>query len=437
MVKYQFICLTLLNLAICLAPKYTIAQADKWVGTWEVHYKPWPHIPAIDMEIQIAKPVKNMLYPTKLKLSHQDFEAAYEVLLVKKNDAELGVGRNKYPLKEEPYSLGPWLMYLNGVLHYQEKGKADSLTLKRLWIDNFGVFMKGIYDNELYTNQKSFIRNFLYQEAITFSKKNNIPWNDPHLSRIVDTDSIYYGVYDPIKVDDPHLELALQDEERYDRDTVTVVHNGHMLANGVALEQAMELNKVVLDTGENYIAFFAENYGDIPPNTANFLLTTKSNGGALYGFNFADRSNVFSTVMVGRFQYKPKEVAHSNEFPQVNDATETRTAGRRDVSIGALEVKEGRVQIEVWDEQVEDGDVISLYHNGVKVISNVAVRKRAKRFTIALRPGRNSILFFAENLGLIAPNTAALRIKSGEIEKELYLYTDLEQNNLIEIVWKK
>lgn len=417
-----------------LFPLAGIAQTEKWVGTWEMHYKPWPHIAAIDMELQVAAPIENMLYPAKLTISDAGFKGEYELLLVKKNNEELGIGRNKYPLKEEPFSLGPWMMYLNGTFRHSTGANGDSLVLRRLWIDNFGIFMKGIYDNELYTNHKSSIRNFLYQEPITLSKKNHVPWTDPHVNRIVHTDTIFYGVYDSVEVHAPHMSLAVQDEERYDRDTVTIVHNGKLLAQGLALKEATKLNEVVLDSGENYIAFFAENYGDVPPNTANFLLSTKSNGGNIYSFNFANSANVFSTLMVGRFIYKPLESSEQEDTAIQVNKEESRTAGRRDIPIGTLEVHDEKLTIELWDEQVEDGDVISLYVNDVKVIKNVSVKKRVKKFDIALEPGINRILFFAENLGLIAPNTAALRVRAGEIEKSLYLHTDLQQNNLLEVV---
>lgn len=429
-IRHYIICL-ITFFSLCIWSFTGIAQTDKWIGTWEMHYKPWPHIPAIEMELQIAKPVKNMLYPAKLRFSYQGFRGEYELLLVKKNNNELGIGRNKYPLIEQPFGLGPWMMYLNGKLSYRTGIPSDSLVLQRLWINNFGVFMRGLYDDELYTNQKAFLRNFLYNEEITLSKKDDIAWTDLHISRIVDTDTIFYGVYDPIEVKKPEILLSMQDEERYDRDTVTVVHNGNLLANGLALEQATKLNEFVLDSGENYIAFFAENYGDIPPNTANFLLTTQGEKGGMYSFNFANKSNAFSTVMVARFQYKPvKNIIQE-------DVEETRTAGRRDVRIGTMVVHDEKLTLELWDEQVEDGDIISLYVNGTEVISKVEVRKRMKRFTINLQPGRNRILFFAENLGLIAPNTAALRMRAGNVEKVLHLSTDMQQNNVLEVTWDK
>lgn len=439
MLRLNFIYLGfLLSLVLFLLPTEGMTQANKWTGTWTMHYKPWPHIAAIDMELQIAEPTKDMLYPAKLTLSNKDFTGGYELLLVKKNNEELGIGRNKYPIGEEPYSLGPWTLYLNGTFRYQAGTQEDSLVLRRLWIDNFGIFMKGIYDNELYTNQKSFIRNFLYQEPITLVKKDDIPWTDPHIARIVHADTIFYGVYDAIEVHEPKVLLAVQDEERYDRDTVTIIHNGRAVTNGLALKQSTKIKEITLDTGENYIAFFAENYGDIPPNTANFLLTTNGVGRELYSFNFANRSNVFSTVMVGRFIYKPKQLPNPKEdvISQV-DQEESQTAGRRDIAIGTMEVHDAKLTIELWDEQVEDGDVISLYVNDVKVIKNISVKKRVKKFNITLQPGPNRILFFAENLGLIAPNTAALRIQAGDTEKFLYLHTDLEHNNLLEIMLNK
>ena len=425
-------------------PITSVGQTD-WVGTWLVKYKPWPHIPAIEMTLRIAEPTMGMLYPTKLELNYGSFRGEYELLLVKKNDQQLGIGRNKYPTLEEPFGLGAWMMYLNGVLEHQ---RADSggerLVLKRLWLDNFGIFMKGLYDNEFYTNTKVFLRDFLYQEDIALTRLDSIPWIHPHSRRIVDTDTIYYGVYDPITSDAEVLSLSIQDEERYDRDTVTIVHNGDMLADRIPLEQAMALDSIMLDSGENYLAFFADNYGDLPPNTANFIIGTGGDNGQLYGFDFSDHSNAFSTVMVARFQYKPStgEASISDVWKDNRDEPPLRkapayTKGRRNQRIGQLKVTMEQVVLEIRDEQVEDGDIISLEVNGAVVTERMEVSGEGRRFGISLKHGRNRIVFRAENLGRIPPNTAVLLVHADGKQRKFHLSTDFERNNVMDIFFEK
>lgn len=82
-------------------------ESQSWVGTWEMHYRPWPHIEPIHVSLRIADPVEDMLYPAQLTLTHGQLIGAYELLLVKKNDQQLGIGRNKVPVQETPFGLGP------------------------------------------------------------------------------------------------------------------------------------------------------------------------------------------------------------------------------------------------------------------------------------------------------------------------------------------
>lgn len=443
-------------------------QGDKWVGTWEMAYQPWPHIPEIHMTLRIAEPVAGMLYPTQLSLTHHTFKGEYELLLVKKNDNQLGVGRNKVPLMEEPYGLGPWMMYLNGTLDYLQTDTGANLQLNRLWIDRMGIFMAGLYDNEFYTNTKVFIRTFLYSEDIQLQHTSTTPHTFPNQKRIIETDSVYYGVYDPMPTDGQTLEFSIHDEERYDQDTVTVVHNGRVLIDRLPLEEALELDELTLDTGDNYIAFFADNYGSMPPNTANFIIGTTGNDPQLYSFNFANRSNVFATVMVAPFPYHPTadepepddaavinngdiiaetttpdetEVIDTDTEETTTEATPTAppvrnrrfTAGRRDISIGQWQINARKIDLEIWDEQVEDGDIISIEVNGAVVVDQATVAKNPKRFGITLRPGSNRILFRAHNLGRIPPNTAALAITADGQQRVFHLSTDFERNNVLYI----
>lgn len=436
----------LCTLSVMGLPLLASAQL-RWTGTWTMQYKPWPHIPAIDMTLRIAESTAQMLYPAKLELTYGTFRGEYELLLVKKSEGQLGIGRNKYPLTEEPFGLGPWMMYLNGTWQRQQGDTSgDRLVLQRLWLDNFGIFMRGLYDNEFYTNTKAYLRDFLYRADIVLKQVDEEPWVHPHTQRVVNTDTIYYGVYDPIKSERNVLSLSIQDEERYDRDTVTIVQNGRMLVEKLPLEQAVALDSIVLDAGENYVAFFADNYGDLPPNTANFLVGTDGDNGQLYGFDFSDPANAYSTVMVARIQYQPAadsvgESSVRSTAPIVTEQDEPMgrqpvyTKGRRNQRIGQLKVRTAQVMLELRDEQVEDGDIISLDVNGAVIAERMEVSRQGKRFGVSLEPGRNRIVFRAENLGSIPPNTAGLRVIADGVTHSFHLSTDFERNNVLDLVF--
>jgi hypothetical protein len=96
-----------------------------------------------------------------------------------------------------------------------------------------------------------------------------------------------------------------------------------------------------------------------------------------------------------------------------------------------------KIKIIVYDRNEVDGDKISLYHNGKLVASNVVLKRRKKRFKVKLEPGSNYILMYAENLGDIPPNTAAVVIKSGRKKKNVTISSDESKSGAIELIYLK
>src|SRR5690606_10964560 len=114
--------------------------------------------------------------------------------------------------------------------------------------------------------------------------------------------------------------------------------------------------------------------------------------------DFSNRSNAFATVMVGPFSYRPPAKAVDvNQDDGVTETGETgvtetgtpgpteaetihsRTfiAGRRNIRIGQWQIKARKIDLEIWDEQVEDGDIISIEVNGAVVVDQATVATNA------------------------------------------------------------
>lgn len=86
--------------------------------------------------------------------------------------------------------------------------------------------------------------------------------------------------------------------------------------------------------------------------------------------------------------------------------------------------------IRLHDNRRTDGDTISLYLNGRCVAKRIGVPHR--RFplflTLPLEQGVNHLVCYAENLGSIPPNTAALSFSEGGIERRIVLASGIHHS---------
>lgn len=402
------------------------AQTDKWTGTWRMDFKPWPGSSFIRMDVQIAAPERQTLYPAQLTLSYGEFIGVYEVLLAKKNDGQLGIGRGKFPTKEQPFRLGSWTLYLNGTLDYTKKG----LSLKRMWISDFGLFMKGLYDgDEIYEQSKATLRDFLYNDSITLKKINNTPWTHPHIHRMLhpEKDSIYYGIYDKITIADSLLHVLVRDEDAIDKDTVSMLLNGKLVLNRAFISSEEKELTLPLDTGMNILTFFADNYGRLPPNTGAFRVRTDS---GQYTYDFSHKANAYATFLVGQFYRVPK-IPAGPASPVLKLQEDARITLRKNSLVEQLTVAAPMAALELWDDAAEDGDTVSILLNDHVVFTGFPVLKQRQKLSVVLEPGVNRLVLIADNLGSIPPNTAVMKITAGTTKKYVRIKTDLKQNNLV------
>lgn len=414
------------------------AQTDKWTGVWRMTTKPWATASNIVMELNIGRPVAGMLYPAVIQLQYGEFTGRYEVLLARKNDQQLGIGRNKYPLQQTPYKLGIWMWYLNGTLDYQD----GRISLNRMWIDKFDIWMLGLYsEDEIFESSKVVLREFLYRSKMTLTKAGNKPLADSSVQRILHPESshIYFGIYDSIVSKDSMLPLKIVDQEQYDKDTVTLLHNGKALFTREQINDHNRSNLVKLDTGKNIFIFFADNYGGLPPNTG--LLRTTINGRP-YDFDFSDRSNAYATFLVANIYHAPgteNRVTASvpvitKEAIPITTKEAIPVTRREAIPVATIPVNTADIILELRDTKVQDGDSISLSLNGEWVTTGFPVKREVQEIRIHLRPGENILLFTADNLGSIPPNTAELRIRYGRRTKTFNLSTDMRKNNEIKLI---
>lgn len=98
-----------------------------------------------------------------------------------------------------------------------------------------------------------------------------------------------------------------------------------------------------------------------------------------------------------------------------------------------LHVPDATVKLQVWDKNTVDGDMVSIYLNGVLIADSVDVVSSRKEYLLNLQPGSNLIVMHAINLGSVPPNTATISINNRN--KNITIVSDLESSGAIEVIF--
>jgi hypothetical protein len=112
------------------------------------------------------------------------------------------------------------------------------------------------------------------------------------------------------------------------------------------------------------------------------------------------------------------------------------TIGGRTVEVGdEVKIKNRKIKVKLWDSQVEDGDVISVYVGEKKVLDHLYLRLKPQEFEIELPAGKEHYLtVFADDFGKAEPNTAMVSINDGVREQIIDLVAGRKKQESVKIV---
>jgi len=123
----------------------------------------------------------------------------------------------------------------------------------------------------------------------------------------------------------------------------------------------------------------------------------------------------------------------------INYCKEKEFTEREIVVATELEVDSDSLQVDIYDNGEIDGDIISLFYNKQLILNNQKLTHKSIKIKLQLDPAKehNEISMFAENLGLIPPNTALMLINDGKQKYEIRLSSSLEKTATIRIKRRK
>ncbi|WP_116771755.1 hypothetical protein [Maribacter litoralis] len=101
--------------------------------------------------------------------------------------------------------------------------------------------------------------------------------------------------------------------------------------------------------------------------------------------------------------------------------------GRKISYTKEFEFDSEHIIVKIWDHGRQDGDIVSIYLNGVQVVKKYYLTYWKKEFKIKLDPNKSNDLFlYAHNLGDSPPNTVAVEITDGKKSENIVLNSDLQ-----------
>lgn len=123
----------------------------------------------------------------------------------------------------------------------------------------------------------------------------------------------------------------------------------------------------------------------------------------------------------------------------INYVIEKEYNERKNEVVNEIEVESDTLQLAIYDNGEIDGDIISLFYNKNLLFFNQKLTHKSIKLNLPVDANleANELSMFAENLGLIPPNTALLVINDGKTRHELRLSSNLEKNATIRIRKKK
>lgn len=103
--------------------------------------------------------------------------------------------------------------------------------------------------------------------------------------------------------------------------------------------------------------------------------------------------------------------------------------GRKVLVVDTITIIQDSVELLIWDNMKEDGDIVSVYLNEEIILANYLLLNQAKTIKIGCKIGFNEIIFYAHNVGSEPPNTATIAIKqNGKILKTIDIKSDSNKN---------
>lgn len=121
-----------------------------------------------------------------------------------------------------------------------------------------------------------------------------------------------------------------------------------------------------------------------------------------------------------------------------DDSIRTIRAQRQSDTVSRIVTHADSIVITISDNEIVDGDTITIFHNNEILVSRLFVSSKPYRVVIPLtEKNTHEFVLVANNLGTIPPNTALVIIEAGRERYQLKAAADMKKNAVIFFEHKK
>jgi hypothetical protein len=102
-------------------------------------------------------------------------------------------------------------------------------------------------------------------------------------------------------------------------------------------------------------------------------------------------------------------------------------------TVSTIFTKAPVISISLFDNGQIDGDTVTVFHNGKVIADKLLVSGKPFKFEVIIdeKNPHHEIVFVANNLGSIPPNTAVLIVEAGDKKYNLFASSDLSKNSVV------
>lgn len=103
---------------------------------------------------------------------------------------------------------------------------------------------------------------------------------------------------------------------------------------------------------------------------------------------------------------------------------------RENPLVKTLDVSQGEIKLDLYDNGEIDDDTVSIYHNNTLIVSRTRLSQRPITFTISVDASNphHELIMVAENLGSIPPNTSVLIVTAGDKRYQVFITSTGQKN---------
>ncbi len=364
-----------------------IAQSNGIAGTWQRQNEATGQ----KLTLQIANAVHKVWYPAHLTFTEGSTVAGFDLLLIKKNSSQLAISKAKYSDKYKSDSFAV-VKNFNGILILSRDLKGQAI----------------LHQQPITLNESN--------EGARLVKINDSAWADAAIDKIVEpsVSPEYFGITDSIVVDNRNGTMAIAGLQK--DDIVSASLNGITMLDLFSPTKKIHTEDVSLDTGWNILALFADKFGNSARSKTKASFTF---GHQTFKLDFNRSQDSGAAFICAKIFCTPQ--SQSDTYFKAYPAIDTDENNANKNIIAGISTTSGKVRLAIWDDAVEDGDSISIKINGEWLARGLPVKKKPQFINVMLKPGKNTIHFFADNVGSIPPNTSILEIIDGNKRKAFTL----------------